>query len=164
MITLEDASYIICLMKENDIQIWLDGGWAVDALLEKQSREHNDIDLIVSNDDRERLLKLIKEIGFEEVVEEYTTSNHTVWKDAQNRILDLHFVDFQPDGNVIFENEKFNLEVLEGIGIIGDCEVKCINASSQVLFHCGYVHRPTDDADVKALCEKFGITIPEEYL
>ena len=65
---------------------------------------------------------------------------------------------------LIFENEKFNLEVLEGIGIIGECEVKCINASSQVLFHCGYVHRPTDDADVKALCEKFGITIPEEYL
>ena len=164
MIAIEDALYVIHFLKDNEISLWLDGGWAVDAFLGKQSREHNDIDLIINNNDREKLLNLIAEFGFEEVVEEYTTVNHSVWKDARNRILDLHFVDFLSDGNVCFEGESFSAEALDGVGMIGGCEVNCINASWQVLFHCGYAHDQDDEADVKALCEKFGIPIPEEYL
>jgi lincosamide nucleotidyltransferase A/C/D/E len=37
------------------IQIWIDGGWAVDALLQKQTREHRDLDIAVQRKD---LIKL----------------------------------------------------------------------------------------------------------
>jgi lincosamide nucleotidyltransferase A/C/D/E len=30
-----------------DIPVWLDGGWGVDALLERQTRSHKDVDIIL---------------------------------------------------------------------------------------------------------------------
>ena len=34
------------LFERNGIEIWIDGGWGVDALLSKQTREHPDPALI----------------------------------------------------------------------------------------------------------------------
>ena len=34
---------IITYAEENGINIWIDGGWGVDALLEEETRAHNDI-------------------------------------------------------------------------------------------------------------------------
>jgi len=33
---------------QNEIKVYLDGGWGVDALLKRESRIHNDIDLFVN--------------------------------------------------------------------------------------------------------------------
>ena len=30
------------------INIWLDGGWGVDALLEEQTRPHEDVDIVIT--------------------------------------------------------------------------------------------------------------------
>ncbi|HFU4006994.1 TPA: aminoglycoside nucleotidyltransferase, partial [Streptococcus suis] len=45
MVSKTDAIEIITYAEENDINIWIDGGWGVDALLEEETRVHNDIDL-----------------------------------------------------------------------------------------------------------------------
>lgn len=47
MVSKTDAIEIITYAEENDINIWIDGGWGVDALLEEETRVHNDIDLFV---------------------------------------------------------------------------------------------------------------------
>lgn len=50
MVNKKDAIKIITYVEEIGINIWLDGGWGVDALLEIETREHNDIDLFVEEE------------------------------------------------------------------------------------------------------------------
>lgn len=47
MVRTEDACEIIKYALQNEIKVYLDGGWGVDALLKRESRIHNDIDLFV---------------------------------------------------------------------------------------------------------------------
>jgi lincosamide nucleotidyltransferase A/C/D/E len=48
-------------------------------------------------------------------------------------------------------------------GTVGDRAVKCITPEWLVRFHTGYELDETDWSDVSALCERFGIPIPDEY-
>ena len=36
---------VVGLLEADGIDVWLDGGWGVDALLGQQTREHDDLDL-----------------------------------------------------------------------------------------------------------------------
>jgi lincosamide nucleotidyltransferase A/C/D/E len=38
---------ILDALTARDLKVWLDGGWGVDALLGTQTRDHEDVDLIV---------------------------------------------------------------------------------------------------------------------
>ena len=105
-------------------------------------------------------IEILKEKGFAEVVEAYTTTNHKVWKDTKDRIIDLHVFEFNEQGDLVFEGETYPSNVFSGIGKIGDKMVRCIDAENQVLFHLGYEY---DENDVKLLCERFDIPVPSEY-
>ena len=56
MIGINDACEILSWAYNNNIEIWLDGGWGVDALLGKETRQHNDIDLFVEEKNYNELL------------------------------------------------------------------------------------------------------------
>lgn len=163
MVNKEDAIEIISYAVDNGIDIWLDGGWGVDALLETETRAHNDIDLFVEKINRRKFIDIIKEKGFSEIEEAYTTASHTVWKDTKGRIIDLHIFEFNEQGNLVFEGETYSGDVFSGIGKISNKVVKCISAENQVLFHLGYEHDENDVHDVRLLCERFNIPIPNEY-
>jgi lincosamide nucleotidyltransferase A/C/D/E len=164
MLSKTDAIEIITIAEENEIDIWIDGGWGIDALLEEETRPHNDIDLFAEEVNSKKFIKILKEKGFTEVVESYTTPFHTVWKDNKDRIIDLHIFRFNQEGYIIFEEETFPPKVFSGIGKIGDKKVKCIDAENQILFHLGYEHDNDDIHDVKLLCEKFNIPLPSDYM
>ncbi len=163
MVNKEDAIEIILYAEENEIDIWLDGGWGVDALLGEETRHHNDIDLFVEEKNGKTFIEILKEKGFTEVIEAYTTTDHMVWKDAKDRIIDLHVFEFNEQGDLIFEGKSYPSNVFSGIGEIGDKVVKCINAENQVLFHLGYEHDENDIHDVRLLCERFNIPVPSVY-
>ena len=69
MVNKADAVEIISYADNNGIDIWLDGGWGVDALLETETRAHNDIDLFVEKINRRKFIDIIKEKGFSEIEE-----------------------------------------------------------------------------------------------
>ncbi len=61
----EEALSDLCQALENEgIAIWIDGGWAVDALLGKQTRPHSDADLVVEDKDLDRLVTFLHERGY----------------------------------------------------------------------------------------------------
>ena len=163
MVNKIDAVEIITWAEENEISIWVDGGWGVDALLKEETRAHNDIDLFVGESNGKKFISILKKKGFVEIVESYTTESHTVWKDAKGRIIDLHIFKLNEQGYIVFEGKEYPPNVFNGIGEIGNKKVKCIDAENQVLFHLGYEHNENDVHDVKLLCEKFGIPVPGEY-
>jgi len=163
MVSKTDATQIISYAEENGIDIWIDGGWGVDALLEEETRPHNDIDLFVEKSNSKRFIEILKEKGFAEVKEAYTTISHTVWKDAKGRIIDLHIFELNEQEYIVFEGEAYPPKVFSGTGKIGDKMVRCIDAENQVLFHLGYEHDENDIHDVRLLCGRFNIPIPNEY-
>jgi lincosamide nucleotidyltransferase A/C/D/E len=45
IMTAEDVLELVILFEQNGIEVILDGGWAVDALLGVQTRPHEDLDV-----------------------------------------------------------------------------------------------------------------------
>lgn len=40
-----DVVKLYKLFEENGIEVWIDGGWGIDALLGEQTRPHQDLDI-----------------------------------------------------------------------------------------------------------------------
>ena len=51
------------------VTVWLDGGWGVDALLGRVTREHKDLDLLVLISDLPRYAEVVKQQGFKRKLE-----------------------------------------------------------------------------------------------
>ena len=47
-----------------DAPVWLMGGWGVDALLDRQTRPHNDLDVLVDVSNLERLRRCLIDLDF----------------------------------------------------------------------------------------------------
>lgn len=164
MVRLEDAIEILTLAEDNQINVWLDGGWGVDALLGEETRLHNDIDLFVEEKNSRAFIELLKTNGFFEVPADFTTTSHTAWQDLKGSVIDLHIFAFTGNNEAVFQGEAYPAAVLNGMGTIGEKTVRCINAESQVRFHIGYAFDENDAHDVKRLCERFNIPLPAEYV
>ena len=159
----EDAAGLLDALAERGIDVRLDGGWGVDALLGRQTREHNDLDLFSERRDEDALVALLRERGFAPVGRAFTTEAHTAWADDEDREVDLHVFERSADGSLLFEGEAYPASTFDGEGRIAGRAVRCIPPAEQVAFHCGYDHDEDDVHDVRLLCERFGIPVPAEY-
>ena len=137
MVTYFDACEILEMLSEASVKVFLDGGWGVDALIGRETRIHNDIDLFVEK----------KDYG---------------WNDDNGRIIDLHCFEYVEDG-ILYDGYTFPSETFSGKGNIGNIEVTCINPEAQVQFHLGYEYDENDVHDVLLLCRTFNLEIPEQY-
>ena len=64
MVSAEDAISIYQRLLAAGIQVWLTGGWGIDALLGEQTRPHKDIDVIMLLDDVVRMRELLGRDGY----------------------------------------------------------------------------------------------------
>ncbi len=163
MINKEDAVDLLKAAERIGVEVWLDGGWGVDALVGYQTRPHNDIDFFVRKKDAAAFTGMLHSKGYRETPMKYTTETHTAWRDAYNRIVDLHLFEFGKEGTLCFENETYPSDILTGKGIIGTTAVNCLTAEAQLLYHRGYDYDENDKKDVLLLCETFGFPVPAEY-
>ena len=149
------------------VEIWIDGGWGVDALLEKQTRLHKDLDMVIQQKDVAKLRTLLEAQGYHEIKLEIARPHNFVLADGHGHEIDVHVIVLDEDGNGIYgpaENgEMYPVDALAGIGSIAGQTVKCISPRWTINFHSGYELKKKDYRDVSALCEKFGIELPAEY-
>jgi lincosamide nucleotidyltransferase A/C/D/E len=149
------------------VEIWLDGGWGVDALLEKQTRSHKDLDIAIQGKDVVTLLELLDTRGYQEIKLEIRRPHNFVLADNHGHEIDIHVIVMDEHGNGIYgpaENgEMYPAEALTGVGIIAGQTVRCISPEWAINFHSGYDLKEKDYKDVSALCEKFGINLPLPY-
>jgi len=163
MMNEHDVIDILKSAEQIGVDVWLDGGWGVDALVGRQTRPHNDIDVFIEKHNADAFTEMITQKGFSEIPMEYTTKDHSAWRDSVDRIIDLHLFEYVEAGKLHFECEAYPSEVLDGKGVIGGFAVRCLTAEAQVMFHHGYELTDKDTHDVLLLCETFGIPIPPEY-
>lgn len=50
MMHAQDVIDIVTRLDAANIAVWLDGGWGVDALIGKQTRPHDDLDVVIALD------------------------------------------------------------------------------------------------------------------
>jgi lincosamide nucleotidyltransferase A/C/D/E len=149
------------------VEIWIDGGWGVDALLGKQTRSHEDVDIVIQQKDLPVLRDLLENQGYRDVPRDDTRDWNFVLGDEQGHLVDVHAIVFDDEKNGIYgpveRGVMYPAASLTGTGLIDGQKVRCIAAEYLVEFHTGYELKESDYHDVAALCEKFGIELPEEY-
>ena len=118
MVTCFDVCEILEMLSEASVKVFLDGGWGVDALIGRETRTHNDIDLFVEKKDYCITISVMTGKGYREVIMDYTTDSHTVWKDDNGRIIDMHCFEYVEDG-ILYDGYIFPSETFSGKGKIG---------------------------------------------
>ena len=150
------------LFDQNGIDVVVDGGWGVDALLGEQTRSHQDLDIAVQHKEVPKLCALLEAHGYKDVPRNDSWECNFVMGDEKGREVDVHSYTFDARGKLVFGVE-YPFGSLTGTGSIHGYPVKCISAEWMVKFHSGYELDENDYRDVSALCERFGIALPAEY-
>jgi lincosamide nucleotidyltransferase A/C/D/E len=162
-----DVIALYTTLDQLGIQIWIDGGWGVDALLGDQTRPHKDLDIAIQQKDLPKFRGFLKGHGYEEIKLETARPHNFVLGDAQGREIDVHVIVFDTEGNGVYgpvaDGVMYAAAALAGTGVIEGVSVRCISPEWTIKFHSGYELKEKDFKDVSALCNKFGIPLPEEY-
>src|SRR5512133_789938 len=87
-----DVLEITQILNKAHVEVWLDGGWAVDAIIKQQTREHEDLDVVVGLDKVDVIKKALAPFGF--IVTEDELPTRFVLSDANHRHIDFHTVTF----------------------------------------------------------------------
>ena len=149
------------LFEDNGVEIWVDGGWGVDSLIEEQTREHADLDIALDHAHEAKMRDLLQERGYKVVKTNDMTEWNYVLSDGESEI-DVHVFGFDEAGNNTY-GTKYPKDSLTGNGKINGQIVRTIDPAWMVQFHTRYKLSDADRHDVKVLCEKFGIEIPEAH-
>ena len=161
------AESLVALLRQLDaagIEVWLDGGWGVDALLGEQTRPHRDVDLIARVSDVPRMREELSRRGFE--LKEGLPPDSFVVRDGAGLEVDVHAVNFDDAGNGVYRMQNgadwiFPAEGFEARGVVAGQRVRCLSATVQVLCHAhGYQPAERDFADMARLRDRFGVELP----
>ena len=151
------AAQVVALcrrLERLDLTIWLDGGWGVDALLGRQTRPHDDLDIVVEEKNLAQLRALLETDGFRDVQRDDTQPWNFVLGHPDGRLIDFHVVVFDRDGNGVSGPGVFPASSFGATGAIEGHAVQCLTAQHQ-LARSGYRLRAKDHADLQALRERF---------
>ena len=124
------------------LDIIVDGGWGIDAKIGRQTRAHADLDLVVRERQRADVIQAIAGFG-----------------DA----VDLHWLD-DADVQVLADGSGFHYPMALAAGMIGTRSVRCFTPEVDVLLHWGYPPDAKDHADLAALRDATGVSLPHPFL
>ena len=152
--------------EEAGVEVWLDGGWAVDAVIGTQTRPHKDLDIILRVDDVEKLRDWLSRMGFE--IKPGGRDSNFVLADPSGREIDVHSIVFDDEGNGVYRMANgsdwiFPAAGFSGRGVVEGVNVRCLSPEVQVLCHAhGYVPTEKDLRDMELLQARFGVELPSQ--
>ena len=137
----ESVIKIFRALEDQGVPVWLDGGWATDALLKKQTREHSDLDLIAPIESIASAEAVLGTLGFRRDDRETNVPTRVVFKNPDGLEIDVHPVTFSADGTSIHIDEDYwdqkyvyvsSAAGLSGVGTVAGRVVRCITAAEQI--------------------------------
>lgn len=163
----DEVLKVIDALEEWNLQVWIDGGWGVDALLGEVTRPHDDVDLVVELRALGAVFECLSNLGLS--VTENLSPVRVVLTSLDGRQVDLHPVTFDengtgwqaraaPDGSDCpYPAAGFT------VGRIMDMTVRCLSAELQLEHHSGYIPRDRDREDMGRLASRFGLELPASF-
>jgi lincosamide nucleotidyltransferase A/C/D/E len=146
------------------LDVWVDGGWCVDALLGEQTRAHDDLDLVSRIEDSARIEEVLGQSGYLVAGGGLPCSFELV--DDAGHQVDAHPVAFDAHGDGVYVMADGGHWVYPAAGFGGSGEIEgisvpCLTPEVMLVNHStGYVLDADHEGDVIALCEQFGLPLP----
>ncbi|WP_316781467.1 nucleotidyltransferase domain-containing protein [Streptomyces sasae] len=158
--TADEVLSVLALLWRAEADVWVGGGWGIDALVGEQTREHRDLDLMYRLDQEDAVVGALAAVGFAESLDQRPVRFVVTAPDG--REIDLHPLVFDDDGAAVqasFEPDRpFRYPASCFVtGRIGGAAVPCLSAEQQVYFHQGYRPSARDRHDMAQLRRVFGI-------
>ncbi len=135
------------------IPTWVAGGWGVDALAGRQTREHRDLDLLVDAERLEDCMRILTARGY---------AVETDWRPVRVEVgaagrgwVDVHPVRLAADGSGVqagLDGTRFYYPPdCFTTGNLAGREAPCLTAAHQQFLHTGYEPRAQDIHDLRVL-------------
>lgn len=158
--TADDVLSILAVLRNADVDIWIGGGWGIDALVGQQTRQHRDLDLMHHKSQEPAVVAALADAGFTETLDWRPV--RFVLTDLHHREIDLHPLIFAGDGSALQasiepEHPFFYPASCFVTGTILTTDVPCVSPEQQVYFHQGYEPADRDRHDMAQLRQAFGI-------
>lgn len=149
----EDVISFLTLLEREGFVYWISGGWGVDALLGRQTRAHQDLDIAVDKRQLHALIGCLHEQGYRVTIDWFPVRLEMTSREGLR--VDLHPLEIAADGsarqagldNTWFDYPAENFTT----GRIGEKDVPCIDKALQITFHEGYPPREIDLQDLATL-------------
>ncbi len=164
----EQARTLVSALDSHGVAACVGGGWAVDALLGRQTRQHSDLDLWVEAGDLEGLFRAFAGEGVDRV---HPWPGDRPWNfvlhDDVSRRVDLHLYERLGDERLhygsVLSPFHFGVDDVSGRGEIEGLAVRCERPEFALANRTGYPPRDVDRLDVALLCEQFGLPVPPDF-
>lgn len=164
----DTACALLTTLETHGVSACVGGGWAVDALVRRQTREHSDLDLWVAATDLEGLFVACAE---HEVDRIHPWPGDRPWNfvlhDGRGTRVDLHLYEPLGSGRLHYGSvttpSLLDVEDLSGHGEITGMPVRCERPEFALSNHTGYAVRAVDRHDVAVLSEHFALRPPDGY-
>ncbi|WP_328427511.1 nucleotidyltransferase domain-containing protein [Streptomyces sp. NBC_00443] len=161
MMTAGGVLSVLSLLRKARTDIWIGGGWGIDALIGEQTRDHRDLDLMHRQDQETAVVAALADAGFVETLDWRPVRFVVTAPDG--REIDLHPLVFAEDGSALQASPEPSRPFVYPAsafvtGRIGGTTVPCLSAEQQVHFHQGYEPADRDRHDMAQLRRVFGIT------
>lgn len=149
-----DVLEVLRLLRAAGAEVWIGGGWGIDALVGTQTREHRDLDLMHRQEQEPAAVAALTEAGFAETLD--WRPIRFVLAHPDGRELDLHPLVFAADGSA----EQASPDPAAPFRYPASCfvtgriegtEVPCLSADQQYGFHQGYQKTDRDHHDLAQL-------------
>jgi lincosamide nucleotidyltransferase A/C/D/E len=168
VMSAEAAVEVLKSLSGQRVTATVGGGWAVDALLARQTRVHSDLDLWLAADEFEGVVVAMVQLGIDRL---FPWPGDRPWNfvlhDGATRRVDLHLYEEVAPGVLHYgpgsSGDRFSAAVLRGQGTIGGTAVVCETPEWALECHTGYAPRAADHDDVRNLTAQFGLPLPESY-
>ena len=112
-----DVFEVINALESASVDVWVHGGWGIDALLGEQTRPHDDLDVIIRAVDVEAAVRATRSLGFAMMTDELPQV--FVVQDTADRRIDFHPVRFRSDGSAVQESNNGGVWVFSAHGLLG---------------------------------------------
>lgn len=160
--TLDSFCRFVDLYQSLGLDVFIDGGWCVDALIGKQTRKHEDVDIAMSHDDMPKLKAELEKKGFIFKPTDDWRECNFVMAHPDGRKVDFHTFRFDDKGNNVY-GVAYERNHLTGSANFNGRNIKCIDPVVLIDYHTHYEPDEDDYHDVKLLCEKFNQPMPKLY-
>jgi lincosamide nucleotidyltransferase A/C/D/E len=161
MMDSEHAREVLEILEQAGVWVVVTGGWGVDALLGEETREHDDLDVHVAENDLEQVCAALARLGYVECLLNGRRENF-ILRATGDRRVDVHALRVVDDrGGGVYHMEDGSDWLwppgsFSGVGSVGGRRVECLSFEGQLLEHTGYDLDEQDLLDVALLRERLG--------
>lgn len=153
-VTSGAVTALVSWLEEAHVTYQVNGGWAVDALAGRQTRDHGDVDVFLDAEKLQAAVDWLESQGYEQVVQELPVR---VELRRGEDAVDLHPMVLDSEGNGV--QQGFGDEVFQHradrrtVGSIAGRRVVVAALDRLVELRAGYEPRPVDEHDLAILSD-----------